>query len=106
MTSMSATLTILPALERFLARLLHYGSWVASITIGVGLALAVIDPHLRIATAGIVLFILLPTVRVLSMLVFFIRKRDYRLAITAAVVLTIVALGFLLGLHTTSGTAG
>jgi hypothetical protein len=43
-----------------LADLLYYGSWLASIAIGLGLALS----STRIATIGIALFILLPTLRV------------------------------------------
>lgn len=103
-------------LEQLLAGLLNYGSWIASTIIGLGFALALIDshfgthdlavlPNMRIATAGIVLFILLPTLRVLLMLVVFIRERDYRLAITAAVVMTIILLGLVLGIRTTSRIA-
>jgi Protein of unknown function (DUF1634) len=105
-----------PRLEKLLAGLLHYGSWLASIAIGLGFALAWIDsrsgarnpavlPGMRIATVGIVLFILLPTMRVVLMLLVFLRERDHRLAITAAAVLMIILLGFVLGIHTMSSTA-
>ena len=59
-----------------------------------------------IAKVGIALFILLPTLRVLLMLLFFFRERDYRLAIIAALVLTIILLGFILGIRTMSAIAG
>lgn len=58
-------------------------------------------PNMNIATAGIILFILLPPLRVLLMLVVYIRDRDHRLAITAAVVLTLILLGFFMGTHFT-----
>jgi uncharacterized membrane protein len=106
-----------PRLERLLADLLSYGSWLASSAIGLGFSLAWIDsrvgthnlailPNMLIAKVGIALFILLPTLRVLLMLLFFFRERDYRLAIIAALVLTIILLGFILGIRTMSAIAG
>jgi uncharacterized membrane protein len=81
-------------MERILAALLHYGSWVASIVIGSGLVLTPFDSRLeKITTAGIVLFILLPTLRVLTMLIVFLHERDFRFAGIAALVLTIILLG-------------
>lgn len=104
-------------LERLLAVLLHYGTWSASAVIALGFALALIDshfgthnlavlPNMRIARLGIVMFILLPILRVFLMLLVFIREHEYRLAMTAALVLTIVALGFVLGLRTMSVRTG
>ena len=104
-------------LEESLAVLLRYGSWLASAAIGLGFALALCDsrfgtrnlailPNMRIAAIGIVLFILLPTLRVLLMLLVFIREGDFRLAVTAALVLAIILLGIILGFRATSGTAG
>jgi len=88
-----------------LAGLLHYGSWLASAAIGLGLAMASLSAGpagVRIATAGIALFILLPSVRVLTMVIVFARQRDYRFSAIAALVLTIVLLGFVLGIRTMS----
>jgi Protein of unknown function (DUF1634) len=90
-------------LEQSLAALLRYGSWVASAAIGLGFALALIDsrvgtrnlailPNLRIASMGIVLFILLPSLRVLLMLLVFIREGDFRFAAAAGLVLVIISL--------------
>lgn len=90
-------------LEQSLATLLRYGSWLASAAIGLGFALALIDsrvgtrnsailPNLRIASMGIVLFILLPSLRVLLMLLVFIRERDFRFAAAAGLVLVIISL--------------
>ena len=104
-------------LEELLASLLRDGSWLASATIGLGLALALIDsrwgtrnlallPNMRIATMGIVLFILLPVLRVLLMLIVFIREGNFRLAVIAALVLAIILLGIVLGFRTTSRVVG
>ena len=84
-------------LEDLLGGLLRYGSWLASAAIGLGFAFALIGsnprtrnlaapPNMRIATAGIALFILLPALRVLLMLLVFIRERDFRLAFIAGLV--------------------
>jgi hypothetical protein len=91
-------------LEKSVAALLSYGSWLAAAAIGLGFALALIEsrfgtpnlvilPNMRIATAGIVLFILLPSLRVLLMLFVFIRERDFRFVLIAAIVLTMIVLG-------------
>ena len=97
-----------PALERLLARVLYSGTWIASlvIAIGIGLALiasragargATIAPDMRVVTAGIVIFILLPVVRVALMLIAFLRHRDFGLSAIAALVLLFIALGFIVG---------
>jgi len=90
-------------LEQSLAALLRYGSWLASAAIGLGFALALIDsrvgtrnlailPSMRIASMGIVLFILLPSLRVLLMLLVFIREGDFHFAAAAGLVLVIISL--------------
>jgi uncharacterized membrane protein len=97
-------------LERMLAGVLQYGSWVASVAIFAGLALAMIDgrsgshnlaivPDMRIVAIGIALFILLPVLRVLIMLIAFLCQRDYRFDAIAALVLAIIGLGYVLGRH-------
>lgn len=96
---MSGELALPASLEHVLGRLLHYGTYVASAVIAVGLMLALASSAagMRIATAGIVLFILLPVVRVGAMLVFFWRARDFRFATIAALVLLIIAFSFVVG---------
>ena len=90
-------------LEQSLAALLRYGSWLGSAAIGLGFALALIDsrvgtrnlailPNMRIASMGIALFILLPSLRVLLMLLVFIREGDFRFAAAAGLVLVIISL--------------
>ena len=84
-----------PRQDRTLTALLRYGSWFASGMIGIGLILALAGGPAGVRTAafGIGLFIALPPIRVLVMLIEFLRERDYRLAISAAVVLTVIGLG-------------
>jgi Protein of unknown function (DUF1634) len=99
-------------LEELVSALLSYGSWLAAAAIGLGFALALIDshfgtrnlvllPNMRIATIGIALFILLPSVRVLLMLVVFIRERDFRFAFISGLVLAIILFGIFLGVPAT-----
>jgi uncharacterized membrane protein len=54
-------------------------------------------PNMRIVSVGIVLFILLPILRVLLMLVVYIRERDFRFAFISGTVLGIILLGIFLG---------
>ena len=76
--SMKRAVSTLAPLERLLAGLLHYGTWVASSTIAVGFVLTLIHSNsgvshpemmvgMRIVTTGIVLFILLPVLRLMLM---------------------------------------
>jgi uncharacterized membrane protein len=86
-------------LERTLESLLRHGTRLASAIIAAGLVLVFASETvgLSVATAGIALFILLPVARVAAMLIFFVRAGDYRLATIAALVISIVVLGYLLG---------
>jgi uncharacterized membrane protein len=98
-------------LEQQLAGLLHYGTWLAFAVTAVGLTLALIDGRagapaplaarlaMRIVTGGIACFILLPVLRVVLMLIVFIRERDRRFGVIAAVVLAIILTGFVLGTY-------
>lgn len=89
-----------PRLERLLARVLDQGTWLASGIIGAGWLLAAAGwRSVVLIDSGIALFLLLPVVRVVVMLVVFVRERDYRFGIIAAVVLSIIALGAFLGAH-------
>ncbi|HEX3913990.1 MAG TPA: DUF1634 domain-containing protein [Steroidobacteraceae bacterium] len=96
---MSGELALPASLEQVLGRLLHYGTHVASAVIALGLLLAFGSggAGMRIATIGIVLFILLPVARVAAMLLFFWRARDYRFAAIAALVLLIIAFSYVVG---------
>jgi hypothetical protein len=89
------------ALEELLAGLLNYGTWLASGVVAVGLTLVLGERFvgisgLRVVTAGIALFILLPVLRVDLMLIAFVRERDYRFVTIASLVLLILWMGLAL----------
>ncbi|HEV7356917.1 MAG TPA: DUF1634 domain-containing protein [Steroidobacteraceae bacterium] len=96
---MKADLVLASQLEHVLGKLLHYGTLLASAVIAAGLLLAPASSAVgvRTATTGIVLFILLPVVRVGAMLIFFLRARDYRFGAIAALVLLIILFSYLVG---------
>ena len=101
---MSST-KIKPApLESLLARLLNVGTCAASVVIGVGLVLSLFKEQAALATAaqlltaGIGLFILLPILRVILMFTIYLKNRDYRFAVAAAVVLLIIFAGCAIGI--------
>lgn len=101
--------------ERAVAATLYWGTWVASSVVAVGLMRAMLDSgvvvremavqrDMRIASLGIALFILLPVIRVIVMLLTFLRDRDYRFSVIAALVLAITLLGLLAGLRVREGS--
>jgi hypothetical protein len=85
-----------------LARLLGLGSWASCALIAAGMvvrmsgvsALSVAD---HLVSAGIVLLIALPTLRVALMAVWFLFRRDLDFALIAALVLLIIIASTLLG---------
>ena len=88
-----------PQLELLLAGLLRYGTWLASGVTGLGLAMSLAGAEgASVVAAGVALFIALPVLRVLVMLGAFILNRDYRLVVVAAVVLTTILAGLVIGL--------
>jgi len=104
-------------LECLLAGTLSYGTLMASAVVCAGLGLAMIGARLgaprlailrdmRIATTGIALFILLPVARVIVMVIAYLRQRDYRLSAIALLVLTVILLGFAVGLAGRRGKTG
>jgi uncharacterized membrane protein len=103
-----------PALERLLAYVLHRGTWLATGVIALGLALPLFGLRgvglamtgEEIATAGIAFFILLPVLRVVLMLVVFVRAGDYGFGAIATLVLAIIVLGAALGVRTAGGLPG
>jgi uncharacterized membrane protein len=86
----------------------------ASTIIALGLALPLASGlwstppqlSLHIVEAGIAVFILLPVLRVILMLIVFVRQRDYRYTAIAANVLLIILLGFALGMYLWKATPG
>jgi uncharacterized membrane protein len=95
-------------LESRVASLLHIGTWLACVLIGLGLPLFLWEGHGSqkpwgslgdpLMKAGIAVFILLPVLRVVVMLVLFRRQKDYRFAGIAALVLVIILVGVLVGI--------
>ena len=95
---MSSSLARHHRLERILARVLDQGTWLASGIIAVGWILAASGWRtVGVVNTGVALFLLLPVLRVLIMLVVFLRERDYRFGAITALVLSIIVLGALLG---------
>ncbi|CAB3752514.1 DUF1634 domain-containing protein [Paraburkholderia humisilvae] len=99
-----------PLLDRRLAVLLQYGTWVACTVIAAGLMLdaaartGMLDAiHARwsayVVTAGVGLFVLLPILRVTLMLAIFAQQRNRRYVMIAATVLAIIAVGCVLGIR-------
>jgi uncharacterized membrane protein len=86
-------------LERMLAGVLGYGTWLASAVVASGIALALTGSRVgvRAMSMGIAFFILLPVLRVVLMLLYFWRERDYRFGVIAGVVLMVIGLGCALG---------
>jgi uncharacterized membrane protein len=90
-------------LEEQLARLLSGGTWIACAIIGAGLAAMLGLPAAGarlgagLVTAGVVIFVLLPALRVAWMLIAFARARAYRFAAVAGLVLVAIAAGFAVG---------
>jgi hypothetical protein len=104
-------------LDSLLAGTLQYGSLLATAVIGLGLLLAftgsglgtqhlVLARGTNILNVGIALFIVLPVLRVLLMLIVFVRERDYLLGVIAGLVLTIILLGLANGSRMASPIAG
>ncbi|MDH7788643.1 putative membrane protein [Ochrobactrum sp. 19YEA23] len=98
---------LIESLEQKIARLLHYGTAVASFVIAIGLvtqwlsslgmATAVLSGG-NLIKAGVIVFILLPVFRVALMLIEFARARDVVYATISGVVLVIIGVGFAVGL--------
>ena len=92
---------------KWIAALLLYGTWLSSLVIAAGLVFAYTHSgDMRIATVGIALLILLPVARLFLMLFAFLRERDYRLAVAAALVLLIILTGVMVGVRSAAGSAG
>ena len=94
--------------DGIIAGLLWYGTLIASMIIAVGIVLGALEQiglasHLAhigyaLIKLGVVIFILLPVLRVALMLVMFAHARDYRYTAIAALVLAIIGVGVVLGL--------
>jgi uncharacterized membrane protein len=100
-------------LERRLATVLQLGTGLGSCIIATGWVIfAIGEPlslrgvALSIIRAGIAVFILLPALRVLVMIIVFFRERDYRFGAIAALVLTVIVIGAVLGVRMAGAVPG
>jgi uncharacterized membrane protein len=88
------------ALERSLARLLGWGTAVATTVTFAGVVIAVAGGGTAVAEAGISVFVALPVARLLVMLRAFARDRQRELAAVTALVLAIVIIAAVIGVLT------
>ena len=84
--------------EGRIAALLRGGTWGASALLAAGLLMPG-RCGLLLTRGGIALLILLPVLRVLLMLVQFLRRRDVLYAAFALLVLAVIGAGMMLGAH-------
>lgn len=94
--------------DGIVACLLWYGTLIASAVIAIGITVGALtqmgyipgQAHAGYALIrlGVVIFVLLPILRVALMLVMFVHARDYIYTAIAALVLAIIGAGVLLGL--------
>jgi len=97
------TTTPTAVLETRLGQLLGGGTWLACAVMAVGLCARLLHSEAlgdHITTAGVGLIIALPVLRLATMLEYFFRRGERRLATICALVLLIVAVGVTLGLVT------
>jgi uncharacterized membrane protein len=89
-------------MEQLLSGLLRYGALAASGCIAFGLLWKAwflgTNGSLSFITAGVVIIILLPVLRVALMMVIFVKQKDYPFATIAGAVLGIIILGFMWGI--------
>lgn len=91
-------------LERSLAVLLQYGTWFASLLMGIGVLSGVFQSGATasvassLMTVGVGAIIVLPVCRILLMAFMCVAAREYRFACMAAVVLMIVVVSCVIGL--------
>lgn len=94
-----------PQLEARLGALLGGGTWLACAIMALGLCARLLSFETlgdHITTAGVGLIIALPVLRLATMLEYFFRRGERKLAAITAAVLLIVAIVVMLGLATRS----
>jgi uncharacterized membrane protein len=89
-----------PGVARSLARLLSGGTWVASLVIAAGLLLGwagAARAGTTVTTAGILVVVLLPIMRVVTVLAHFFAVRDRKFMAWCVAVLAIIAASVIAG---------
>jgi len=88
-------------IELVLARLLRVGSFIAAVLLATGIGIMLLLGHgrgaTRLITAGLVVLMATPIMRVLTAGAIFVRERDWRFALFCLVVLCALAAGIVLG---------
>lgn len=88
-------------IELVLARLLRVGSFIAAVLLAAGIGIMLLLGHgrgaSRLITAGLVVLMATPIMRVLTAGLIFLRERDWRFALFCLVVLCSLMLGITLG---------
>lgn len=86
--------------ERRIALGLQWGTWLACAVIAAGLA---IPPAAVLVKVGIATFVALPILRVIAMLVEFLRRRELGMSVIAGLVLGVIFAAILVSLYTGHG---
>lgn len=86
--------------ERRIALGLQWGTWLACAVIAAGLA---IPPAAVLVKVGIATFVALPILRVIAMLVEFLRRRELGMSAIAGLVLGVIFAAILVSLYTGHG---
>lgn len=86
--------------ERRIALGLQWGTWLACAVIAAGLA---VPPAAVLVKVGIATFVALPILRVIAMLVEFLRRRELGMSAIAGLVLGVIFAAILVSLYTGHG---
>ncbi len=93
--------TALDSMEDIVGRLLQIGTTAASVLVGVGLVVLFlgIAPALapKLITAGLIILVSTPVLRVVAALGVFVREKDWIFAAISTTVLVVLGVGVLLG---------
>ena len=89
------------AADRVLSLTLKFGAYTAFALIVTGLGLQFFVPRgIRLTTAGLLVLLATPVLRIIVACLQFLRERDFRYALVSFVVLAIVVLAYVLGIQT------
>jgi uncharacterized membrane protein len=90
-----------PAADRVLSRTLKAGAYTAFALIIAGLVLRAATPWgLKIVTAGLLVLLATPVLRIIAACLQFLRERDLKYALVSLGVLGIMILAYCLGIQT------
>jgi uncharacterized membrane protein len=88
------------AADRVLSLALKFGAYTAFALIVAGLGLQFVAPWgMRVATAGLLVLLATPVLRIIVACLQFLRERDFKYALVSFGVLAIVVLAYVLGVQ-------